>query len=83
MGPTNSQSIRPLPINEELEREWIHFTTSLGPGQLKSIPTRVTETSSALIDHIYTSREENIWRLHVGKFSLSDHYAIFGNRKIK
>ena len=69
-------------FNEEIGTEWINFTTSLGLGQLISIPTRVTETSSTLIDHIYTNREENILRVHVGKFSLSDHYAIFGNRKL-
>ena len=68
-------------FNEEIGTEWINFTTSLGLGQLISIPTRVTETSSTVIDHIYTNREENILRVHVGKFSLSDHYAIFGNRK--
>ena len=69
-------------FNEEIGTEWINFTTSLGLGQLKSIPTRVTETSSTLIYHMYTNREENILRVHVGKFSLSDHYAIFGNRKL-
>ena len=69
-------------FNEEIGTEWINFTTSLGLGQLISIPTRVTETSSTLIDHIYTNCEENILRVHVGKFSLSDHYAIFGNRKL-
>ena len=69
-------------FNKEIGTEWINFTTSLGLGQLISIPTRVTETSSTLIDHIYTNREENILRVHVGKFSLSDHYAIFGNRKL-
>ena len=69
-------------INEEIGTEWINFTTSLGLGQLISIPTRVTETSSTLIDHIYTNREENILRVHIGKFSLSVHYASFGNRKL-
>ena len=46
-----------------------------------SNPTRVTETSSTLINHIYTNGEENILRVDIGKISLSDHYAIFGNRK--
>ena len=69
-------------INEEMEPEWINFTTSLGLSQLVKNPTRTTETSSSLIDHIYTNCEENISRVHVGKFSISDHFAIFGNRKL-
>ena len=67
---------------EEIGTEWINFTTSLGLRQLISIPTSVTETYSTLIDHMYTNHEENILRVHVGKFSLSGHYAIFGNRKL-
>ena len=63
--------------------QMINFTTSLGLSQLVRNPTRTTETSSSLIDHIYTNCEENISRVHVGNFSLSDHFnAIFGNRKL-
>ena len=69
-------------INEEIKTEWNNFTTSLGLSQIVRNPTRITEASSTLIDHIYTNCEENISRVHVGKFSLSDHYAIFGNRKL-
>ena len=54
----------------------------MGLSQLVKNPTRTTETSSSLIDHIYTNCEENISRVHVGKFSISDHFAIFGNRKL-
>ena len=69
-------------FNETIGTEWINFTTSLGMGQLISIPTRVTDASSTLINHIYTNGEENILRVDIGKFSLSDHYAIFGYRKL-
>ena len=55
----------------------INFT-SLGRGQFISVPTRVT----GLIDHIYTTHEENNLRVNIGKFSLSDHLAIFSNRKL-
>ena len=50
--------------------------------QLVCDPTRVTENSSTLIDHIYTNFDENITHVHVCKISISDHYAIFGNRKL-
>ena len=45
-----------------------------------SQPTRVTPNSKTLIDHIYTSTEENI--SCVKELTLNDHYAIFGNDKI-
>ena len=61
-----------------------NFITSLGFSQLVCDPTRVTDTTSTLIDHIYTNLDENISRVHVCKVSItcSDHYAVFGNRKL-
>ena len=32
--------------------------------------------------HIYTNFDENIAHVHVCKISISDHYAVFGNRKL-
>ena len=69
-------------LNEHKDKEWENFTTSLGLSQLVCNPTRVTENSSTLIDHIYTNCDENITHVHVCKISISDHYAIFGNRKL-
>ena len=68
-------------LNEHRDIEWDNFVTSLGFNQLVCDPTRVTDTSSTLIDHIYTNSEENIANVHACKISISDHYAIFGNRK--
>ena len=42
-------------INEEIEPECNNFTTSLGLSQLVRNPTKITETSGTLIDHIYTN----------------------------
>ena len=47
-----------------------------------SDPTRVTNTSSTLIDHIYTNFDENIAHEYVCKISISDDFAVFGNRKL-
>ena len=44
--------------------------------------TRVTSTTSALINHIYTSNEENVLNAHVSQIGLSDHYTTFCCRKI-
>ena len=66
-------------LNEEIERG--NFTTLLGITQLVSEPTGVTKDSATLIDHIYTNTEENIQHVIVKKLCLSDHCAIFCNRK--
>ena len=63
-------------------REWLNNMTSLGFTQLIHEPTRVTNATSTLIDHIYTSNEENISEAHVAQLGVNDHYAIFCNRKI-
>ena len=63
-------------------REWSDFTASLGLRQLVTQPTRVTDTSSTLIDHLYSSNKENLSNVHVAELGISDHYAIFCNRKV-
>ena len=66
---------------DNLDREWQNLTLSLGLTQLISQPTRVAPNSKTLIDHIYTSHEDNIASVSVSKQTISDHYAVFGNRK--
>ena len=68
-------------LNEETDRHWGNFTTSLGLSQLVSEVTRVTKDSATLIDHIYTNYEGNVQCVNVKKLCLSDHYAVFCNRK--
>ena len=65
-----------------LNMEWSDFTTSLGLRQLVTQPTRVTDTSSILIDHLYSRNEENLSNVHVAELGISDHYAIFCNRQV-
>ena len=67
-------------FNEDTDRDWGNFTTSLGLTQLINEPTRVTKDSKTLIDHIYTTNEENIRSVKEEKICVSDHYAIFCNR---
>ena len=68
-------------LNCEIERDWGNFTSSLGLTQLISEPTRVTQESQTLIDHIYTNNEETIQSVSVEKMCISDHFAVFCNRK--
>ena len=68
-------------LNVDTEREWVILQPLLGLTQLVNEPTRVTNTSQTLINHIYTNTEENIQRVHVERLCLSDHYGVFCNRK--
>ena len=65
-----------------VNNEWENFMLSLGLSQMISEPTRVTNSLSTLIGHIYMNYEENISSVRVCKLTISDHYAVFGNRKI-
>ena len=69
-------------IEMNLDREWQNLTLFLGLTQMISQPTRATPKSKTLIDHIYTSTEENISCVNVKELTVRDHYGIFGNRKI-
>ena len=68
-------------LNEEIDRDWGNFITSLGLTQLVNEPTRVTKDSTTLIDHIYTNNEENIQYISVKQICSSDHFAVFCSRK--
>ena len=50
--------------------------------QLIDRPTRVTLTTSSIIDHIATTRARNIVKAGVYEVSLSDHYMVYCIRKI-
>ena len=49
--------------------------------QLIDRPTRVTLTTSSIIDHIATTRARNIVKAGVYEVSLSDHYMVYCIRK--
>ena len=66
--------------NNDTDRESGNFITSLGLTQLISEPTRVTNDSRTLIDHIYTNNEDNIQSVNVEKLCISDQYGMFCNQ---
>ena len=51
--------------------------------QIIKEPTRVTLTTSTLIDHIATTCTDNILDSDVHKVALSDHYMVYCKRKLK
>jgi len=47
-------------LNTQIRDNWMEFIESLGLLQMVNEPTRVTEKSSTLIDHIYTNLPDNV-----------------------
>ena len=68
--------------NDQIQREWINYTSSLGLTQLINTPTREFNNTQTIIDHIYSDNPQNIIWTTVPKVGLSDHYPIFCSRKI-
>ena len=49
-----------LDLSMNTNRKWLNLIELFDLSQLISQPTRVMETSSTIIDHVYTSHPENI-----------------------
>ena len=62
--------------------KWRNLIQLFDLSQLVQEPTHVTETSSTLIDHIYSSNPENIIECFVPFYSISDHFPVCITRKI-
>ena len=63
--------------------KWRNMIVTYGLTQMITAPTRITKFSSTTIDHIYTTYPENVSKTNVPCISLSDHYPICFNRRIK
>ena len=50
--------------------------------QLITSLTRVTKSSSTIIDHVYTSNPENITETFVPFYAISDHFQVCLSRKV-
>ena len=70
-----------LDLNQQNKR-WSNTCQQLGLKLLIDKPTRVQQSSSSLIDHVYTSRPHNIIHSGVLEIAISDHFLIFATRKI-
>ena len=56
--------------------KWAKVVHDFGLNQLIKSPTRVTNNSSSIIDHIYSTNEQAIFEILVPKIAKSDHYPI-------
>ena len=64
-------------------RKWLNLTQLFELKQLNiSDPTRITNKTSTLIDHLYCSNPENISDCFVSHYSISDHFPACFPKKI-
>ena len=63
-------------------RKWLHLIELFDLSQLVSFPTRITEATSSIIDHVYTSNQEYVTECFVPYFSISNHVPVCFTRKI-
>ena len=64
-----------------LTKKFIDILKSYNFTQLIDSPTRVTQTTSSLIDHIHTNNRDKICQSGVIVTGLSDHYITYCTRK--
>lgn len=63
-------------------KSWINCYETEGYKQLIENFTRVSDSSSSIIDHIYVNKSENISNYGVLQCAVSDHQPIFVKRKL-
>ena len=63
-----------LSNNKNNNHQLCHITQAFNLTQLVDVPTRVTDNTATLIDHVYVTHPEHIQQVSVPKVGLSDHY---------
>ena len=63
-------------------RALLNITDIYGLEQLINEPTRITPSTSTLIDLIFTNRPENVYRSGVSHVAISDHSLVYAYRKV-
>ena len=71
-----------IDITVPSNKKWQHLVDLFDLSQMIREPTRVTETTSTIIDHVYTSHTDNIIESFVSPYSISDHFPVCFTRKI-
>ena len=72
-----------IDLNPCTNNKWSNLLQLFDLTQLVQEPTRVTQSSASLIDHVYSSHPKNISSCFVSKLSISDHFPVCFSRKIK
>ncbi len=75
MGDTNIDLISDH--TDVLKSSWINITTDMELNQIITEPTRTTDSTSTLIDHIYVSPDLPVLHSMVVNYAISDHFPIY------
>ena len=62
---------------------WNEFVQHYGISQLVDCPTRVSQKSSTIIDHLYSNRETRIIEVFVSPLAISDHSPVCFTRSAR
>ena len=62
--------------------KWTNLINLFDFKQMVTEPTRITQTTATLIDHVYTTHPENIGQCLTSSLALSDHFPVCFSRKI-
>ena len=68
-------------MQNNIKQSWLEYMETFGLYQFVTVPTRVTDQSATLIDHVYSNTHSNILMTTVPHIGLSDHFPIFISRK--
>ena len=64
-----------------LTKGYLDFCFSFFPGQLISIPTRVTSKTATVIDHVLTNFSQKVSQYGVIELGISDDDLVYCTRK--
>lgn len=62
---------------QETNKRWKQEIELYNLKQMVQVPTRETDLTSTLIDHVYTTNESRVVNVKVPHIRLSDHYPIY------
>ena len=71
-----------IDLTSSTNNKWMNLIQLFDLTQLISSPTRITQSSSSIIDHVYTSNPEYITESFVPHYAISDHFPVCFTRKV-
>ena len=69
-------------LQVNIKKTWLEYMESFGLEQIVKSPTRTTDHSETLIDHIYCNNLSNVLSTKVPILGLSDHFPVIVTRKL-
>ena len=69
-------------LQANTKKTWLEYMESFGLEHIVKSPTRITDHSETLIDHIYCNSLSNVLSTKVPILGLSDHFPVFVTGKL-